>query len=316
MGSRFLGKVAVVTGAGRGIGRGVALLLAEEGASVVVNDLGCEVDGSGSSKLPADRVVDEIMSRGGTAVASYDDVSSMNGGESVVDTALDNYGRLDALVNSVGVLKDAPVHRMAYAQFDRVVRSTVKGTFAPTKYAAILFRQQRSGRIVNMTSDAGLGDIGRANYAAASEAIIGLTRTVARDMGRYGVTCNAISPTATTRLFPNTEGNHRAPHFQGPTASQREGAGEVSTMLEWAAPGGRTTRRTWRHWRSSSAQTLSRMSTATFSECVEAAYPCTRIRPSREVCTSGVTSLWKRWTPWRPDWWGQALAVPSLMSRE
>ena len=202
MGSRFADKVAVVTGAGRGIGRGVALLLSEEGASVVVNDLGCEVDGSGASHAPADRVVEEIRSRGGNAVASYDDVALMEGGEKLVGTALDSYGRLDVLVNSVAVLRDRPIHDMTPQEFDVVIRNNVKGTFVPTRYAAVQFRQQRSGRIVNMTSDAGLQGVGRSNYAASSEAIVGLTRTVARDMGKYGVTCNAVCPVAKTRLFP------------------------------------------------------------------------------------------------------------------
>ena len=193
MGNRFQGKVAVVTGAGRGIGRAVALLLAEEGAAVVANDLGCNVEGAGLSKLPADRVVEAIRSRGGSAVVSYDDVALMEGGEAVIKSAIDTYGHLDALVTSSAVLRDRMIHQMSPLDFDQVVRNNVKGTFMPTKYASIEFRRQRRGRIVHMTSDAGLGDSGRSNYAAASEAIVGFTRTVARDMGKYGVTCNAIS---------------------------------------------------------------------------------------------------------------------------
>lgn len=203
MGNRFSGKVAVVTGGGRGIGRGIALLLADEGASVLVNDLGCDADGTGASQGPADDAVREIVSAGGTAVASYDNVALMNGGESVTQKALDTFGRLDVLVNSVGVLSDGAIHEMSPEQFDLVVRNNLKGTFAPTRYAAVQFRRQRGGRIVNMTSDAGLGVVGRANYAAASEAIVGLTRTVARDLGKYGVTCNAVCPAAETRLFPD-----------------------------------------------------------------------------------------------------------------
>ena len=206
MGNRLTGKIAVVTGGGRGIGREVALLLAEEGASVVVNDLGCAEDGMGSSKEPADRVVEEIKSSSGRAVAHHGNAAKMSTGEGLVRTALDAFGGLDILVNSVGVLADREISQMTAEDFDRVVESNVKGTFVPTRYAAVQFRQQRSGRIVNMTSDAGLGDPGRSNYAAASEAIIGLTRTVARDLGKYGVTCNAISPSATTRLFPHSLG--------------------------------------------------------------------------------------------------------------
>lgn len=237
MGNRLEGKVAVVTGGGRGIGRAVAFLLAEEGASVVVNDLGCDVDGTGSSREPADAVVEEIRARGGQAVANYDDVSRMEGGENVIRTAVDTFGRLDILVNSVGILWDRMIFQMSPEDFDRVVRNNLKGTFTPTKFAAILFRQQRSGRIVNMTSDAGLGEIGRSNYAAASEGIIGFTRTVARDLGRYGVTCNAISAVARTRLFPGSVDEYRRPRGPDPDPLQRAGLGDPEPLAEWEGPG-------------------------------------------------------------------------------
>ena len=238
MGNRLEGKVAVVTGAGRGIGRGVALLLAEEGASVVVNDLGCDVDGTGSSHDPADRVAEEIKSRGGEAVPSYNNVALMDGAENTIRTANDTFGHLDVLVNSLGTLRDRMIYQMAPAEWDQVIRNNVKGTFAPTKFAAILFRQQRSGRVVNMTSDAGLGDVGRSNYAAASEGVIGLTRTVARDLGRYGVTCNAISPMVDTRLFPGTVDEFRVAQGPEPTPDQRAGIGPSPAVGEWDGPGG------------------------------------------------------------------------------
>ena len=237
MGSRLEGKTAVVTGAGRGIGRATALLLAAEGASVVVNDLGCDVDGSGSSNAPADGTTDAIKAAGGNAVANYDDVSTMQGGENVMRAAVDNFGQVDVLVNSVGILQDRMIYRMSPEDWDRVIRFNVKSVFAPTKFAAILFRQQRSGRIVNFTSDAGLGDIGRSNYAAASEAIIGLTRTVGRDLGRYGVTCNAISPLVETRLFPGSVEEYRVAEGPSPTPAERAGIGQSPPVSEWEGDG-------------------------------------------------------------------------------
>lgn len=236
MGDRLDGKVAAVTGAGRGIGRGIARLLAEEGASVIVNDLGCDVNGDGYSHEPADSVAGEIGEGGGKAVATYDDVSSMEGAERVIQTAVDEYGRLDVLVNSIGVQRDRMIDQMTPDEFDLVVRNNVKGTFAPTKYAAILFRQQRSGRIVNMTSDAGLGDVGRSSYAAASEGIVGLTRTVARDIGRYGATCNAISPIAKTRLSAGNVEEQRGAVAPGPTPQERAGILPSSAPYPWDGP--------------------------------------------------------------------------------
>lgn len=237
MGDRLAGKVALVTGAGRGVGRGVARLLAEEGASVVVNDLGAEVDGTGSSHVPADQVVAEIASAGGKAVASYDDVGTMEGGENAIQTTVDSFGHLDVLVNSVGSLRDRMIYQMTPDEWDVVIRNNVKAMFIPCKFAAILFRQQRSGRVVNMVSDAGLGDIGRSNYAAASEGAIGLTRTVARDLGRYGVTCNGISPLVETRLFPGTVDEYRVAKGPEPTPGQRAGIGPSPAMAEWEGPG-------------------------------------------------------------------------------
>jgi NAD(P)-dependent dehydrogenase (short-subunit alcohol dehydrogenase family) len=195
------GKAMVVTGAGRGIGRGVAELAAAEGAKVVVNDPGVATDGSGSDKGPADEVVDAIRSAGGTAVASYDSVASVQGGENIIKTCVDNFGRIDCLINVAGILRDRMVYNMSEQEWDDVIAVHLKGHFACTKPAAVLMRQQRYGRIINFSSQSGLvGNAGQANYGAAKSGVAGFTRVVARDLGRYGVTCNAIAPRALTRM--------------------------------------------------------------------------------------------------------------------
>ena len=205
MAGRLAGRVAIVTGAGRGIGRGEALLLAGEGAKVVVNDLGGGPAGDGADQSPADAVAAEIRDAGGEAVASYDSVATMEGGERIVRTALDAFGRLDILVNNAGILRDRMVFNMSEAEWDSVIDVHLKGHFSTTKHAGLVFRQQRSGRIVNTSSESGLGNMGQANYAAAKEGIVGLTRTCALDLGRYGATVNAIRPRAGTRLTLSPE---------------------------------------------------------------------------------------------------------------
>jgi NAD(P)-dependent dehydrogenase (short-subunit alcohol dehydrogenase family) len=196
------GKVAAITGAGRGIGRGIAILFAQEGANVVVNDPGVNPDGSGSQDGgPADQVVEEITSAGGTAIANYDSVAETEGGENIVKTAVDNYGRIDILVNNAGILRDRMIFNMSEDEWDVVMAVHLKGHFNTIKPASQLMRQQRHGRIINFSSESGLwGNAGQGNYGAAKSAIAGLTRVVARDLGRYGVTCNAIVPRAWTRL--------------------------------------------------------------------------------------------------------------------
>lgn len=208
MGSRLRDKVAVVTGAGRGIGRAIVRLLADECAAVVVNDLGTGVDGRGGAHGPADEVVAEIRAAGGEAVASYDDVSSWAHAERLIGTAVEHFGRIDILVNNAGILRDRMLFNLTEEEWDVVIAVHLKGTFNCTRHACARMRQQRAGRIVSMSSTSGLyGNSGQANYGAAKDGIAGLTRVVAREMGRYGVTVNAVAPAAATRMLATvTEG--------------------------------------------------------------------------------------------------------------
>lgn len=203
MGGRLKGKVAIVTGSGRGLGRGEALALAAEGARVVINDLGVALDGSATGARPADEVVAEIKKLGGDAVANFDSVATLQGGENIIKTAIDHFGRLDILVNNAGIIRDKMIYSMSEQEWDAVIKTHLYGTFFCTRAACILLREQRSGRIINTSSEAGMGNAGQANYSAAKEGIVGFTKTVARDMGPYGVTCNAIRPRAATRMTSN-----------------------------------------------------------------------------------------------------------------
>ena len=202
MGNRLLGKAAVVTGAGRGIGRAVALGLAAEGAKVVVNDIGAAVDGSGSSQRPAEEVVGEIKRRGGDAVANFDDVTDFQAASRIVETAIKSFGRIDILINNAGIAKGAPIWEMDPETWDRVVKVHLKGTFNCTRHAAPLMKAQGYGRIVNVSSPAGLmGTAGQSNYGAAKAAVFGFTNVAARDLGTFGVNVNCIAPSGTeTRL--------------------------------------------------------------------------------------------------------------------
>jgi NAD(P)-dependent dehydrogenase (short-subunit alcohol dehydrogenase family) len=196
------GKVAIVTGAGRGIGRGIALLLAQEGAGVVVCDIGASLDGAGTDIGPAQAVVDEIKKAGGAAIASTLSISEPANAEEIVAAALEHFGRVDVLVNNAGILRDRIFHRMSWSDWSDVIDVHLHGSFSMSRACATHFREQNSGSFVHMTSTSGLvGNFGQANYMAAKMAIVGLSRGIALDMARFNVRSNCIAPFAWTRMI-------------------------------------------------------------------------------------------------------------------
>jgi NAD(P)-dependent dehydrogenase (short-subunit alcohol dehydrogenase family) len=211
------GKVAIVTGGGRGLGRSHATLLAREGASVVVNDLGGEWDGSGADPRAASEAAAEINDAGGRAVANHDDVADWEGAQRLINQAVESFGRLDILVCNAGFVRDRTVFNMTEDEWDDVVRVHLKGHFVPTRWATAYWRERAKesgqpvgGRIVYTASEAGLyGNAGQPNYSAAKAGIAALGVVVAREMKRYGVTCNTINPRARTRMTVNTFGGDR-----------------------------------------------------------------------------------------------------------
>jgi NAD(P)-dependent dehydrogenase (short-subunit alcohol dehydrogenase family) len=225
MADMLAGRVAVVTGAGRGIGRGVALLLAAEGAKVVVNDYGVSVDGSAPSSGPAFDVVREIQAAGGEALPNTDSVSTWDGAAKIIAAALDKWGQLDALVTCAGILRDRMVFNMSEEEWDAVLAVHLKGTFNCIRHACTHMRERGYGRIVTFSSGSGLfGNPGQANYGSAKSAIGGLTKVAARDLGKYGITVNAICPVAGTRMTINEE-VRRAREVRKQQGIQREDRG-------------------------------------------------------------------------------------------
>jgi NAD(P)-dependent dehydrogenase (short-subunit alcohol dehydrogenase family) len=230
------GRVVVVTGAGGGIGRSHALLFAKEGAKVVVNDLGGSRDGSGTSAGPAQQVVDEIKAAGGEAIAHTEDISSWDGAKSLIQLAIDTFGTLDVVVNNAGILRDRMMVNMTEAEWDAVIKVHLKGTFGPAHFAAEYWRdkskagEQVDGRIINTTSPSGIfGNIGQANYGAAKAGIAAFTIITSQELGRYGVTVNAIAPTALTRMTEDLG------MMSGLTEEQKDtlGPDSISPLVVW-----------------------------------------------------------------------------------
>lgn len=233
------GRVVVVTGAGRGLGRAHALAFAAEGARVVVNDLGVGPDGAGESTGPAQEVVEEIRAHGGRAVAHAGDIATADGAASLVATALDTYGRLDTLVNNAGFLRDRMLVNLAEDDWDAVIRVHLTGHFLPLRHAAVHWRAEAkagrtpTARVVTTSSGAGLlGSVGQANYAAAKAGIVGLTLVAAAELGRYGIQVNAVAPAARTRMTESAFADTMAAP-DDPGAFDAMAPGNVSPLVVW-----------------------------------------------------------------------------------
>jgi NAD(P)-dependent dehydrogenase (short-subunit alcohol dehydrogenase family) len=195
------GRVAVITGSGRGIGREFALCMAAEGAKVVINDVGVSLDGRGTEEDPAANVCREIEALGGQAVPNYDSVTDFAGAESIIGTAVESFGKIDILVNNAGIVRDRTLVKMDESDFDAVIAVHLKGSFNCARHAAPLMKDQGYGRIINITSSAGLrGNFGQTNYGAAKAGLMGMTFVWAMELGRYGVTVNAVAPAGATRM--------------------------------------------------------------------------------------------------------------------
>jgi NAD(P)-dependent dehydrogenase (short-subunit alcohol dehydrogenase family) len=214
------GKIVVVTGAGRGIGRAIALLMAQHGASVVVNDIGASLAGDGIDATPAQEVVNEIKQAGGAAVANYDSVAEFQSAAKIIQCAADTFGRIDCVVNNAGILRDMIFHKMTEADWDAALSVLLKGAFNMSRHAADHFRRQESGAFVHMTSTSGLvGSMGQANYSAAKLGLVGLSKSIAVDMARFKVRSNCIAPVAWTRMTSSIpdkdpEANKRLARYQ------------------------------------------------------------------------------------------------------
>ena len=236
MGKRLDGRVAIVTGAGRGIGRCVAMLLAEEGASVVVNDLGAAVDGTGVSGGPADEVASEIREAGGRAVASPNSVAEYDSAAGTVQTAIDSFGRVDILCHVAGILRDRMVFNMTEEEWDGVLRVHLYGAFNMVRNVVPHMIEQRYGRIVLFSSGSGLGASGQANYATAKEGMVGFARGLSRELSRYGVSVNAVYPGGATRMVETIPESTQQLRQQQRSAAAAAAAAQGPGMATQGAP--------------------------------------------------------------------------------
>jgi NAD(P)-dependent dehydrogenase (short-subunit alcohol dehydrogenase family) len=235
------GRVAIVTGAGRGIGREHALALARHGARVVVNDLGVDSDGSGRSSAPAEEVASEIRAAGGEAIASGEDVADWADAERLVHRAIDAFGQLDVLVNNAGILRDRMLVNLSESEWDQVIRVHMKGTAGPSRFAAAHWRERSkagdpvNGRLINTTSPSGIyGNVGQSNYGAAKAGIAALTIIASMELARYGVTANAVAPSARTRMTADLPGS-RSSGPVDPGAFDAADPANISPLVVWLA---------------------------------------------------------------------------------
>ena len=236
------GKVVIITGAGRGIGRGHAIEFARQGAKVVVNDLGAAVEGSGSDETPAQEVVAEIKAMGGEAIANADNVADWEGAQRLINTAVETFGDLNVLVNNAGILRDRMLVNMTEEEWDAVINVHLKGTFAPTRWAATYWREKvKAGetvdaRIINTSSTSGIfGNPGQTNYGAAKAGIASFTIIAARELGRYGITVNAIAPAALTRMTENLGGMAARAKDLKDDEFNRMSADNIAPVVVWLA---------------------------------------------------------------------------------
>ncbi len=251
---RYDDRVAVITGAGGGLGRSYALYLAARGAKVVVNDLGGSTDGEGNDTKAADTVVDEIKAAGGEAVANYDSVSTPEGGENIVKTAVDAFGKVDIVINNAGILRDSSMVKMPSANFDALIDVHLKGAFYVTQPAFRLMKENGYGRVIYTASGAGVfGNFGQANYAAAKMGLVGLSSVTAIEGAKYNIKSNVVTPIARTRLTEDVmgaTGDMFAPEFIAPMVAYlvseecdysheifNVGAGRYSRIFVGSAPG-------------------------------------------------------------------------------